>query len=147
MKTKTVRYVIGFSLVGMVALLTPGKAAHAGVDVHIGVGVPVLPAVVIPAPPAVVMIPNMPVYYAPDVGMDLFFYSGSWYRRHDDHWFRASYYNGPWAYTQPSHVPAVFMHMPAHYNRIPPGHARIPHGQLRKHWHREQSRHHRDFDD
>ena len=93
-----------------------------------------LPAVVISEPPAVVLIPGTPVYYAPDVGIDLFFYSGRWYRKHNGYWYRATYYNGPWAYMSAQRVPTVLVHLPPDYYNVLPGHQRIPYGQLKKHW-------------
>ncbi|WAC07473.1 MAG: hypothetical protein OS130_14830 [Thermodesulfobacteriota bacterium] len=132
MKRKILIALLGLSLTGLHGLFLPEKAFSGDVDVHIGIGVSVLPMVMMPAPPAVVLIPNTPVYYAPDMGMDMFFYSGYWYRRHHNYWFRAAYYNGPWMYMSPRRVPAVVMNAP--YHKIPPGHMKIPYGQLKKHW-------------
>lgn len=153
MKRKILISLVGIILMGGWSFLSPGKTS-ADVDVHIGIGIP-LPVVVIPSPPAVVLIPNTPVYYAQDVGIDLFFYSGSWYRRYNDYWFRATYYNGPWVYMPPPQVPAVFVQqLPPGYYKIPPGHTRIPYGQLKKNWkkwdkeHRGHWKvHHEDDDD
>lgn len=141
MKRGIVRALIEFAFIGTSYLLSPEKISAADVDVHIGIGAP-LPIVVIQEPPAVVLVPGMPVYYAPDVGINLFFYSGRWYRKHNGHWYIATYYNGPWAYLSAQRVPAVFIHLPADYYRIPPGHQRIPYGHLKKHWKRwEKERH------
>ena len=126
---------------GMAGLLLPAEGLSGDVDVHIGIGVPVPPAVVISAPPAVYPIPGSYAYFAPDVGFQLFFQSGYWYRPYNGYWYRASYYNGPWYHVQPSHVPGVFSHLPRNYYRIPPGQRSIPYGHLKDHW-REWERGH-----
>jgi len=104
-------------------------------DLHIGIGIGVPPpAVVIPASPSVYPIPGSYVYFAPDVGFELFFQSGYWYRPYNGYWYRAAFYNGPWYYLPPSRVPVVFAHLPHNYYRIPPGQRLIPYGHLKKHW-------------
>jgi len=151
MKKSIVMALVGFAFIGASYLLSPEKAS-AGVNVQVGISVP-LPNVVISAPPAVVLIPGTPVYYAPDVGIDIFFYSGHWYRPYEGGWYRATYYNGPWGYLPPARVPAVFTHLPPPgYHNIPPGHQRIPYGQLKKNWKewdKEQRNHwkHKHYDD
>ncbi len=71
----------------------PAKGS-AEVDVSINIGLP-LPAIVLSASPAVVMIPGTPVYYDPDIEVDIFFYHGYWYRLDRQHWYRSGHYNGP----------------------------------------------------
>ena len=150
MKRNIVMALVGFAFLGTSYfflgtsyLLSPERTS-AEVNVHVGIGLP-LPIVLIPAAPAVVCIPDTPVYYAPDVGIDIFFYSGHWYRPYRGYWYRATYYNGPWAYLPPQRVPAVLVHLPANNYNVPPGHQRIPYGQLKKHWKRwdkgQQSKH------
>ncbi len=127
-------FLISAMLLGMLAGAHPGDAA-AAVNINIGIGAP-LPAVVLAAPPQVVLIPGSPVYYAPDAGINLFFYSGRWYRRHNNGWYRASYYNGPWAYMPPSRVPAAFVRIPGNYYRP------MPYGLQKKRWREEEREHH-----
>jgi len=57
-------------------LFTP---AMSSAEVNINIDIP-LPGLVIPAPPALVVIPGTYVYYPPDVQTDIFFYHGYWYR-------------------------------------------------------------------
>lgn len=145
MKKSIVIALVGFTFIGTsYFLLSPKKTSAADVDVHIGIAVP-LPTVVIPAPPAVILIPTMPVpvYYAPDVGISLFFYSGHWYQKHNGYWYIATYYNGPWVYLPPPRVPPVLVQLPANYHNISPGHQRIPYGQLKKNWKKWEKEHHR----
>jgi hypothetical protein len=73
------------------------------------------PALAIRVKPRLVVIADTGLYYAPDVSADLFFYGGAWYRFHQNCWFQAGAYSGPWARIQT--VPQVFY-------TIPPGHAK-----------------------
>lgn len=151
MKRKNTTLIFGAILFWLVGILSPGETS-AEVSVNIGIGVP-LPTVVVSAPPAVVLIPGTPVYYAPDVSIALFFYSGRWYRKHTGHWYVATYYNGPWAYVSATRIPSVLVQLPGEYYDIHQGHQKIPYGQLKKHWkrwekeHPKHGKHHHEDDD
>lgn len=123
---------IFFGAVLLVFSINPENALSE-VDVHIGIGVQ-LPALVLSAPPAVVVVPGTYVYYAPDVEAELVFYHGYWYRPYSGVWYRATYYNGPWVHIAIGSVPGVLRSLPPDYRRVPPGHQRIPYGQLKKNW-------------
>ena len=114
----------------------------AGVNVNIGVFAPP-PPIVVAGPPAMAVIPGTPyVYFAPDVSVDLFFYSGNWYRTHEGHWFRARSYRGPWKYMDHHSISPVLVKLPPDYRKIPPGHQKIPYGQMKKNWRNwEKERH------
>ncbi|MBZ0156439.1 MAG: hypothetical protein K8I29_09565 [Alphaproteobacteria bacterium] len=138
----------GLIIAGIImGALLPGVPRSAGADVTINVdlGVPPPPVVVAPppprvvvaAPPEVVLIPGTRVYFAPDAGIDIFFYSGRWYRKHHGTWYRAAYYNGPWVYLPPRKVPAAFVHLPGDC-RVYSGYRRISYGQLKKKWKEEE---------
>jgi hypothetical protein len=122
-------------LIGTVFAVWTGytDAGLAEVNVNIGIGVP-LPSVVIPAPPAVVLIPATYVYFVPEVSVDILFYHGYWYRPHHGHYYRAASYNGPWATIAPSAVPRAIMYVPADFRGVPPGHRRIQHRDLMNNW-------------
>jgi len=94
------------------------------------------PAYVIQTPPQVVLIPGTYVYFVPNIGMDILFYHGYWYRPHAGRWYRASAYNGPWVYIVPRMVPAAIIGLPPDYRRIPPGYVPIPYVELRVNWRR-----------
>jgi hypothetical protein len=115
----------------LAAFMGYAGAGHAEVNVNIGIG---LPPVVIPAPPPVVLIPSTYVYFVPDVGADIFFYHGYWYRPHHGHYYRATNYNGPWVTLAPKAVPKAVMYVPTDFRRVPPGHQPIHHGELMKNW-------------
>lgn len=127
---KTGMFLFGVVLVMFVVFSTQG---HADVQVNVGVFAPP-PAYVVPAPPPVYVVPGTYVYYAPDLPVQILFYHGHWYRPYEGRWYRASSYNGPWAYLSPAHVPHAIMYIPPDYHRIPPGHQKIPYGQLKKNW-------------
>ena len=124
----------------------------AGVDINIGapdlnirIGTP--PPVVIQSPPPMAVIPGTYVYMAPNVGVDILFYHGQWYRPHEGHWFSAPSYNGPWMHAAPGRVPRAILELPPGYRRLPPGHQRIPYEHVKgnwekwereKHWHQDK---------
>jgi len=107
---------IGILFVTMM-IYAPVSSAEVNVSIGIGVPAPVVfipapPPVVIHAPPPVVVIPGTYVYFAPDIGVDIFFYHGYWYRPHRGHWYRARGYDGPWDNIRRSRVPHVVRDFP-----------------------------------
>lgn len=138
-----------FSIFLLMCIFFPaGEALSSGVDVNIGIGIGVpAPNIVIASPPSVFLIPGSYAYFAPGVGVQLFFYSGYWYLLNDGYWYRSSYYRGPWRYLSPSRVPVVFLHLPPDYYRVPPGQKLIPYGQLKKNWKGWEKSHYKDARD
>jgi hypothetical protein len=121
----------------------------AEVSVNIGIGIPV-PQVVIPAPPPVVIndpppvvvIPGTYIYFAPDVGVDIFFYHGYWYRPHHGYWYRARGYNGPWGNIESARVPHVVRDLPPDFRHTVRQQERIRHVDLQRNWKTwEQNKH------
>lgn len=104
------------------------------------------PEYVLPAPPQVAVIPGTYVYVVPDIGADILFYHGYWYRPYGGHWYWAQSHNGPWVYLALASVPRVLLELPPGYRRLPPGYHRIPYGELHANWGRwERERYwHRD---
>ena len=68
-----------------------------------------------------VVIPGTYVYMVPDIGADIFFYSGNWYRLHQGRWFSAGSYNGPWIYVPDPRVPRALVQLPPDYRQHPTG--------------------------
>jgi hypothetical protein len=64
------------------------SAAFADVQVSIGINVPIYPRLVV--------VPGYPVYYAPQLDSNYFFYDGLYWVFQDDNWYQSSWYNGPW---------------------------------------------------
>lgn len=145
MNTDTFRFCL-FAVLMTLSLIMPVKS-NAEVSVSIGINSPPPPVYVVPAPPPpvpvyavpappeVVVIPGSYVYYVPNIGVDILFYHGSWYRPHGGNWYRARSYNGPWVHVVPRRVPRALVSLPHDYrHRHPPGRPHIPYGQLKKNW-------------
>ena len=101
--------------------LVSGVPAEAQVSVNVNVGPP---PVIFAAPPRVVLVPQTPVYYAPDTSYNVFFYDGRYYSFHNGGWFLARSHGGPWAFVPVEHVPRHVVMVPPRYYKIPPGHAK-----------------------
>jgi hypothetical protein len=104
-------------------LVTTTLATAQDVKIDIGIGVP---PIVLTTPPSLVVVPGTPVYYAPDISSNLFFYKGRYYTVANGVWSMAPAYGGPWAVIQVGQVPAPVVAVPVEYYKIPPG-------QLKKH--------------
>lgn len=74
------------------------------------------------SPPQFAVVPGTPVYYAPSVPYNYFFYGGQYYLFHNEVWFSAAYYNGPWTVIALERVPQPILVVPVNYYRVPPGH-------------------------
>src|SRR5207247_9380016 len=102
-------------------LAAPARAA----DVHIGINIgvpPPRPPVVVEAPPPLVVVPRTPVYYAPSLPYNYFYYGGLYYTLHDDHWFYAASFNGPWSFVTVERVPRPILAVPVGYYHVRPEH-------------------------
>ncbi len=87
-------------------------AAVAQVSVSIGVNVPVYPELT--------RVPGYPVYYAPRMNANFFFYDGMFWVYQQDNWYASSWYNGPWDLVAPQVVPTFVLRIPVRYYRNPP---------------------------
>jgi hypothetical protein len=70
--------------------------------------------------PDLVRIPGYPIYYAPRVDSNYFFYDGLYWVFHSDNWYVSSWYNGPWDYVGYYDVPVYLLRVPVRYYRQPP---------------------------
>ena len=94
-------------------LLLLGTAAPADAQVSVSIGVPSLDiGIHLPALPALTVVPGSPVYYAPSVNTNFFFYDGMYWVYQNDNWYSSSWYNGPWALVDPDIVPAFVLQVP-----------------------------------
>jgi len=107
------RLALAAALVAVGATLVPPAPARAA-DVHIGI--------TIAAPPQLVVVPRTPVYYAPALPYNLFFYGGQYYLFHEGRWFYAPTYNGPWHLIAVEYVPVPILRVPVQYYRVRPPH-------------------------
>ena len=68
--------------------------------------------------------PGYPVYYAPQVNSNYFFYDGMYWVYQRDNWYASSWYNGPWGLVAPEAVPLYVLRVPVRYYRQPPAYFR-----------------------
>jgi hypothetical protein len=108
-------------LVVLSMLLWTTTSALSQVSVGVGIGLPgVSIGINVPAYPELVVVPGYPVYYAPRLHSNYFFYDGMYWVYVDDNWYASSWYNGPWALVGPEFVPAFVLRIPVRYYRAPP---------------------------
>jgi hypothetical protein len=110
---------IRFGLIGLLMLL--GLATSAVASVSIGINLPsVRIGVNLPVFPQLVPVPGYPVYYAPSMNANYFFYDGLYWVYQNDDWYASSWYNGPWDFVEPEYVPLFVLRIPVAYYRDRP---------------------------
>lgn len=94
-------------------------------QVSIGIGLPgVSIGINLPFYPDLVRVPGYPVYYAPRLDSNFFFYDGMYWVYQEDDWYASSWYSGPWARVAPAVVPLFILRVPVSYYRNPPAYFR-----------------------
>ena len=128
-----------------IALVCAATAAPAQVSVSVDIGVNV------PAYPQLVRVPGYPVYYAPGLRANFFFYDGLYWVLVGDDWYLGSWYNGPWQRVAPVSVPYYLLRVPVRYYRAPPPYFRgWQHNappRWGRHWGPQWERQHRGWDE
>jgi len=110
---------IRYGLIAICLLLC--LATSAAAQVSIGIGLPNLSiGINLPVLPNLVPVPGYPVYYAPQVNANYFFYDGMYWVYQNDNWYASSWYNGPWGLVAPEVVPVFILRIPVRYYRQPP---------------------------
>lgn len=100
-------------------------AVAAPAQVSIGIGLPhVSIGINLPAYPELRVVPGYPVYYAPQLEANFFFYDGLYWVYQDDNWYASSWYNGPWGLVEREVVPVYILRIPVRYYRQPPAYFR-----------------------
>jgi hypothetical protein len=90
-------------------------------QVSVGIGLPgVSIGINLPLYPELVQVPGYPVYYAPRLDSNFFFYDGMYWVYQRDSWYASSWYNGPWWLVGPEVVPLFMLRIPVRYYRAPP---------------------------
>jgi hypothetical protein len=74
----------------------------------------------VPAYPTLQRVPGYPVYYAPGVSSNYFFYDGMYWVYNQDNWYASSWYNGPWGMVDRFDVPVYLLRVPVRYYRHAP---------------------------
>lgn len=107
---------MGGLLAGLSLLIYPTTTVRAEVNwsvgIHLGIHIPVYPRLI--------LIPGYPVYYAPHLRLNFFFYDGLYWLYEDDHWYVSGWYNGPWHWVSPAYVPVFVLRIPVRYYLHPP---------------------------
>lgn len=90
-------------------------------DFGVGIAVPGMRiGINIPAYPQLAPVPGYPVYYAPQLDANLFFYDGYYWLFANDEWYSSTWYNGPWYLVPPERVPDFILRVPVRFYRRPP---------------------------
>ena len=107
------------------------------------------PPIVFSAPPEVVVLPGTNVYVAPDIGVDVYFFDGFWWRPYGGRWYRSPYYDHGWGYY--SSDPGFYRDVPEDWRHSyhehqweghPWNYERIHHDQVERNWNNwERDRH------
>jgi hypothetical protein len=84
--------------------------------------------------PELVPIAGYPVYYAPRLDSNYFFYDGMYWVYQGDNWYASSWYNGPWALVAPEAVPLYILRVPVRYYRHPPSYFQGWQSNSPPHW-------------
>ncbi len=132
----------------VLAMLLCCSVTPVSAQVSIGIGLPnVSIGINIPLFPELAPVPGYPVYYAPRLHANYFFYDGMYWVFVDDYWYASYWYNGPWWLVEPEYVPVFILRVPVRYYRYPPPYFRgwrrdaPPHWG--EHWGREWEQHRR----
>lgn len=78
----------------------------------------------LPAYPRLTLVPGYPVYYAPQLAHNYFFYDGHYWVYQRDNWYVSAWYNGPWALVDRRYVPLYVLRIPVRYYLAPPSYFR-----------------------
>ncbi len=108
-----------YRLIALLMLLFSVMPAAAQVSINFsspGVSV----GINLPVYPVLERVPGYPVYYAPNVSANYFFYDGLYWIYFDDNWYASAWYNGPWRLVDPIYVPLYVLRVPVRYYRRAP---------------------------
>lgn len=95
-------------------LLLASAAPPASAQLHVSIGINV------PTYPVLERVPGYPVYYAPRLNSNYFFYDGLYWVYQDDNWYASHWYNGPWDLVDRYEVPVYLLRVPVRYYRAAP---------------------------
>lgn len=134
-------------MLGIVLCLATPAVAEVRIAIsspHVSIGIN------LPLYPELVPVPGYPVYYAPRVSANFFFYDGMYWVYQNDYWYTSDWYNGPWWLVEPEYVPVFVLRIPVRYYRHPPPYfygwpAHAP-PRWGHHWGRDWERRHSGWD-
>jgi hypothetical protein len=117
------------ALLVLTAMMVSGAQADVNVNVNIG-----LPAVQISEEPVLAVIPGTYVYFIYGNQHDFFFYGGYWWRLHQNRWYRAGHFNGPWKLRKGRSVPAQLLRLPPNWRQMDVVHSGFRYQEVKKNW-------------
>lgn len=140
-----------YLFIALLLLIGSVTSALAQVSVGIGISAPgVSIGINLPAYPQLARVPGYPVYYAPGLSFNFFFYDGLYWVYYGDNWYASTWYNGPWDLVEPLYVPVFILRIPVRYYRAPPpyfhGWRRSAPPRWNEHWGREWEQHRSGWD-
>jgi len=104
-------------------------------QVSLGIGLPGLSiGINLPLYPELVRVPDYPVYYAPRLDSNYFFFDGMYWVYRQDNWYASSWYNGPWGLVDRESVPLFVLRIPVRYYQDPPFYFRGWREDAPPHW-------------
>ncbi len=122
-------------VVVVLGMLLCCSAVPASAGVSISIGLPhVSIGINLPLFPQLVPVPGYPVYYAPRVAANYFFYDGMYWVYRDDYWYASYWYNGPWWVVDPLDIPVFLLRIPVRYYHYPPVYFRGWRPDAPPHW-------------
>lgn len=102
------------SLAAVLIAVTAFTSAPAQAQVHVDIGIR------LPGPPALVVVPGTPVYYAPRAPANVFFYGHQYWVFANGGWYVGPGWNGPWTAVPPPYVPPPILQVPVAYYPVRP---------------------------
>jgi hypothetical protein len=128
------------------ASLLCGLITSALAQLSVGIALPgVSIGIDLPVYPQMVRVPGYPVYYAPQMASNYFFYDGVYWVYQGDNWYASTWYNGPWKMVGPMNVPPYVLRIPVGYYRMPPAYFRGARADAPppwdRHWGRDWQQH------
>ncbi|MFA7013242.1 MAG: hypothetical protein WC202_09840, partial [Desulfobacterales bacterium] len=119
-------------------------------DVYGGGGYQEPPPIAFAGSPYLVVMPETyDVYVVPDISVDLFFWSGWWWRPWGGHWYRSQYYNRAWV--RYNSIPSFYFDVDPDWRGYYRGrnwhghrweYQRIPHHRVQQNWKSWQNNRH-----
>ena len=106
-------------LIALSLLLCTLTPAFAQISINFG-GPGVSIGINLNAYPTLQRVPGYPVYYAPGMNSNYFFYDGLYWVYQSDDWYASSWYNGPWTVVDRMDVPVYILRVPVRYYRHAP---------------------------
>ena len=95
--------------------------------------------------PRLVVVPGTPVYEAPSLPYNYFYYNGGYYLYREGAWFWGASYNGPWTVISIEQVPRPILRVPVEHYRERPEHWKRggppPWATAQRHEQRHEPRH------